>query len=234
MEADRNNNQELEQHQKDSFSLFGKILSVIIILAFLLGGGYFWGKNFNGNIKVPPPKQGEGAPIETLTAAPTVSTINPEASGSAVQKNTQKKVSGGLSDSTVFKPYTISLPSGWVQAKEGDGIASDKLIISHGMYSVSIYQAAFGGGGCRYSEQPPVEFSQNFSNYTEIISTYTYRRGWNKALGNTNSYTVCQKGSDGSFGSISTFGAITAKSPEPADPAAMKEIDAIIASITAR
>lgn len=218
----------------DPFSLFGKIAAVVILVAALITAGYFLGKNFSGNNDTPPPKQREGAPIETPTAAPTVSITTPEASTSAAPKDTQKKITGGLSGSTAFKTYTVSLPSGWTQTKEGDGTVSDKLTISQGTYSVSIYQAAFGGGGCTYPGQPPTEFSQSFSNYTEIVSTTTYRRSWNKPAGNTNSYTVCQKGPDGSFGSITTFGAISAKSPEPADPKIMKDIDVIIASITAQ
>ncbi len=178
---------------------------------------------------------------EKPTPTPTITSKNVEEENSEMEKTptpttsiSKKKVSSGLTNSNAFKPYTIDIPSGWSDSKESDANAGiDKLTITKNGYTLTIYQAPFGGGGCLYGNEAEQPFTQKFSDYADI-SLGQYRRSWNKTgnQGGTIGYTVCQKSADNSYGSITQFGAISVKSPDPADSSVLSEIDSMIASIT--
>jgi hypothetical protein len=92
-----------------------------------------------------------------------------------------------------------------------------------------------GGNGCTYSGDSESPMAQKFSDFADINGAeYVLRRSWNKT-GNqagTIGYTVCQRGQDNSYGSVTSYGAISVKSPDPADSKIMSEVDFIISSIT--
>lgn len=232
MEEEAKSTEDVPEMKKSNVAPVIKIvISVLALLAVGALAGYFLANNkisvSSKNDKIsstPTPTQaqtGLKSDSNTTTGTPTPTT--------SVSKKT---VSAGLSGSSAFKTYTVQVPSGWTDAHETDSSAGiDKVTLTKGAYSLIIYQASFGGGGCIYGNEPDQAFAQKFSDYSDI-SGGQYRRSWNKSGGSTTGYTACQKNSDGSYGSPTQFGAISAKSPEPADAATMAEIDVMISSIT--
>lgn len=213
--------------KKDPFSMIGKIVVVLLIAALLVGGGYVLATKLNTKKtdttvqKMLPPTEATATPASTDSATPSPTKV------------ATTKTSGGLGgNATSFKQYSVDVPTGWTSSKDKTEI-TDKLTLAKGAYSISIYQAPMGGSMCSYKGDPPQEMSQSFSNFVSIAGTSPeFRRSWN-TTGNpagTISYTVCQKGTD-SYGSFTSFGAISIKSPENPDEATMKEIDAMLVSL---
>lgn len=209
------------------FAIFGKVLLGIILLTAVLGAGYYIGTAKN---------KPEPTPVITPTKAITLVTTIPTKEASSTPSPTameEKKIlSGGLSSGTSFKKYTIQVPSGWTDKKEGTPEVIDKLTLTKEDYSFIIYQAAMGGGGCIYKGDPPTQMAQSFGNYVEINGTAgVYRRSWNTDVNTHISYSVCQKGNENSFSSATIFGKVDVVSPSPADEKILAEIDAMIASL---
>ena len=216
--------------KKDPFSLFGKVVAVILVLGLLLGGGYYLGTNF-GNKKATSPSP---TPSQSPSVAPTSSVKTQESPTPTVsQAPSVKTVTSGPASGTSYSAYSVDIPTGWTDVKEKTDI-TDKLIISKDAYSLTIYQAPMGGGGCLYPGSPPAEMAQSFTDFVEITgSSSSLRRSWNKS-GNpagTVAYTVCQKGSDGSFGSPTAYGAVSVKAPDSPNDKIMADIDSMIASL---
>lgn len=208
------------------FSMFGKILIGALLLTLVLGAGYYIGQTKNIPASVNPTPAPLLKQQKTTQNTPTKIPIPSEAE--------KKTVSAGLSGTdTAFGPYTIQIPSGWSEKKESTQGIIDKLTISKDNYSLIIYQAAFGGGGCTYKGEPEQMMSQTFSEYVDISGKNAqFRRSWNEEQNqSTISYTICQKGNDTSYGSPTGFGAISAQSPKPAGAATLSEIDIMIASL---
>ena len=164
----------------------------------------------------------------------TISIIIKQPSTQPTVAPTLKTVTGGMdNDSTSFKPYTVKIPDGWTDTIEKTEI-TNTLKLTKGAYSMSIYQAPMGGGGCLYPGDADQVMAQNFTNYYEIkTAANTFRLSYNKT-GNqpgTIAYTVCQ-GNNGTFGSPTSFGGISVKTPDPSDPNTMNEIYSIISSLT--
>jgi len=194
------------------------LTGAILILGFGLLGGYLIAgqTKMQEDITQIPTIQPSQTPIPTSKPSPTP---NPNA----------KIIKAGMSTN----PYSIEVPKDWTDSRENTqaGVI-DKLTLSKNGYTLTIYQAAMGGGGCLYPGDAPSEMSQNFTDFTEIKGTTdTLRRSWNKNNAQTITYTVCKKGTDGSYGTFSSFGAISAVSPNPADAKILAEIDAMLATI---
>lgn len=200
------------------FSIFGKIVLVLLVLGGLTYGGYYLGSSKKNENVSPTPTP----PAMQVTTEPNQITIVPA-------KPSTKTVKGGLTDgSTSFKPYSVDIPEGWAEKVEKTDI-THKLTVSKSGYSIEIYQAPLGGNGCIYKGDPPSDFTQTFNNFVAINgNSAQFRRSWNT----DGQYTICQKHpSENSYGSITTFGAIGAKAPVPQDSAIMTELDGIIASL---
>ena len=215
--------------KKDPFALIGKIAVILLIAAILVVGGYLLAIKFG--------KKDSSMQKETSEKSVNIPTVSATPEATATPTIISKKtVKAGLSDnSTSFKPYSISVPVGWTDSRDKTDI-TDKLTITKGAYSVSIYQAPMGGGACLYPGDAPSEMAQSFTDFIGITGlTAQYRRSWNK-VGNpagTIGYTVCQKSTtENSFGSPTSFGAISIKTPDPADAAILSEIDGMISSLT--
>lgn len=213
------------------FSLFGKVILGALLLTLVLGAGYYIGhtKDIPGSISsTPSPTKEKATKKENKKAANTaLETPTPT-------QAEKKTVSAGLwGKDTAFGPYTIQIPNGWSEKRETTQGIIDKLTISKDNYSLIIYQAAFGGGGCTYKGEPEQMMAQTFANYVDIAGKNAqFRRSWNEEQNqSTISYTICQKGNDTSYGSPTGFGAISAQSPKPAGAATLSEIDSMIASL---
>ncbi len=215
------NNPPAPQNKKP-FPVFGKVMIGIAAIALLLFGGYYLGSSKKSSDTVTPTP----APTKAIIEQPTQA-MKQEVSPTIGSKKTVK---AGLTDgSTSFKPYMVEIPADWTDKHETTNV-SDKLIISKNGYTINILQAAFGGGTCTYKGDPPAEMSQTFTDFTDIAGKEgQYRRSWNTG----GEYTICQKNPTGtSYGSPTKYGAISAKSPSPADATTLSELDSIIASIT--
>lgn len=209
--------------KKDGSNKLIFVTVCIILLGLGLVGGYMIANQTLG------PKTEDQTPSPTITSVVTpTSPITPTTTGTKT-----KTVTAGLTDSTSFKPYSLEVPEGWTDVRENTQAAGiDKLTLSKNGYTLTIYQAAMGGGGCTYKGEPEQMMSQSFSDFADIKTpTDTFRRSWNQTAAKTISYNVCYKGTDGSYGTISSYGAISAVSPNPADSVILAEIDSMIASL---
>lgn len=223
--------QPLPKKNDAAFSLFGKIALAIIIIALLVAGGYFLGTNApkREKISVSP----TAIPTPTLAAQQELMSPKTTDTISMTPAATKKTITAGQTGSTIFGHYSVDVPSGWVNTHDSTS-ATDKLILSKDGFSLTIYQAAFGGGGCLYKGDPPTEMAQTFSDFVGITGkSAQFRRSWNTdAAAKTISYTVCQQNTaDKSFGSITSYGRIDAVAPNPSDNTILTEMDSIIASL---
>lgn len=164
----------------------------------------------------------------TTSVTPTTFVTQETATPTSTKNNSNIKtvIAGGV---LVFSAYSVSTPSDWAsQRQQGDNM--DSLTLTKGNYKIIFSQVAGGGGGCTYPGDQPAQFAQNFTTFVEITDPngFTFRRGPVQ----TNSWTVCQKNtSDGSFGFPTNFGNITITTPASVDPAIIKEVDSILASL---
>jgi len=203
-------------------SILVKLFLLIIFGSALLLGGFYLGSK---SISQTP----ETTPSPTVASSPTATIPSP-----TLTSQKTKAVKAGLTGGNFFTPYIIDIPDGWTDARETTVAAGiDKLTLTKNGYSVTIYQAAMGGGGCLYPSDKPAEMSQTFTDFTDINGkSGQFRRSWNEQGGaKTLSYTVCKKGSDNSYGVLTPFGAISVASPNPAEPSILAEIDGMIASL---
>lgn len=212
-----------EQNKKYTsfFTILGKLFLFLLLALSLLLGGYYLGSKKNSETLVPP--------TPTLTTSPTETLPSPTSAS-----QTTKAVKAGLSGTTSFLPYSIDVPGGWTDARETTIAAGiDKLTLTKNGYSVTIYQAPMGGGGCLYKGDPEKEMAQRYTNYVDINGKNgQYRRSWTESAGQAITYTICQKSTiDSSYGNSTAFGAISVVSPNPATTVMLAEVDGMIASL---
>ncbi len=214
---------------KDPFSVFGKIAAVVIVAALLIGGGAYLGmslnknSNQNGMQTTPTP---QASPTTVMQESPTSSQTP------VVNHPLEVLTTAGGAPGTSFTTYTINVPADWTP-KEDKTSVSDKLTLTKGSSTLTITQAAMGGGGCLYPGDPASEMAQTFTDFADIkgVST-TFRRSFNKGNDPTISYTICQKASDASYGSPTQFGAINVIAPSSTSTETLAQIDQMIASLT--
>jgi hypothetical protein len=130
-----------------------------------------------------------------------------------------------------FDEYSISIPLTWSSKKESQSQIDEKLILTKGEYSISIFQAATGGALCLYPNDSDFEGpSSRFENFVSL-STQDNRLLRRSGSLNTNSFTVCQKSTDGSYQQPTSYGHISIKVPQNYDSLVIKEIDTILSSL---
>ena len=221
--------------KQDPFSLIGKVAVAAIILAVLIGGGIFLGMNLSknkaqtNNSAIPSP-----LPTTSIQASPTVSSNSGQVISPTLPPGSQgtRTITAGGGTGSSFGVYAIDIPVGWTDVTTKTDI-TNKLTVSRGDYSLSVYQAPIGGGGCVYPGDPSSVMAQSFTDFVQITGAHKMlRRSWNKtgSPANTISYTVCEENGS-SFGSPTSFGAVSVKSPDPVDAAVMKDIDFMLSSL---
>lgn len=185
---------------------------VIILIAIIGGAAYYFGLKSSGNNLLQPAPTAEVKP----TAQPTKTSVD-----------TKKITAGGV---LVFPSYTVEIPLLW-NALQTSGTNSNNLTITNNAYKIVISQAASGGGGCTYPSETPAEMAQSFSSFVEItdLNGYVFRRG--PTEGSANTWTVCQKQSDSSFGFPTIFGNITITTPQTTTDQDLAIVDNIISSL---
>ncbi|HVZ66941.1 MAG TPA: hypothetical protein VG917_01645 [Patescibacteria group bacterium] len=212
--------------KRDFFSLFGKLMAIIIATAVLIGGGYYIGDI----------AKKQNSPVPTPTAMPTkevMVTSTPSASTSPTLTTLPSKtINLPNATGSSFKAYSVKIPGGWTDTQEKTDI-TDKLTITKGAYSLSIYRAPIGGGGCLYPGDADQPMAQKFTDFTQVDGTTKFRISWNKTgnqPGKIN-YTVCSSTDGKTYGAPTSFGAITITTPDPADKDIMDEIKGILVSL---
>lgn len=200
------------------FSFFGKLALIFLVVGLLLGAGYYLGTG-----KLPFPVN--PAPAAVTTTAPT-----PTSSPAPSPTIATQTVTGGDVSGTSFGAYTMVVPTTWTVKKEVTPGISEKITVSRGVYSMSFYEAATGGGGCLYPGDPPAEMSGTFGSYTTLhdASGNEFRRA--TPTGSTSGFTVCQKAASG-FGLPTMYGHVSYNTPVSPDAAILGEMDTIFATL---
>jgi hypothetical protein len=191
------------------------IITLVLVLVVAVATGAFY---FGQKTKV-----GELTPEPTVTEA--FPSDIPTPTSSSIQGKTI--TAGGV---LVFSKYTLILPNDWQsdhQKEEG----SDKLILTKEDYTITIAQVASEGVRCIYGNEPEAEFTQKYTYFVEITNPngFIFRRS--SSENPTTGWTVCQKGTDGSFMFPTNFGYTSITTPSNPTTETMSEIDSILASI---
>jgi hypothetical protein len=202
------------------FSIFGKVMLVLLVLGAMSYGGYYFGKQ-----------------TKTITKPEAVETANEiEESNSPTPTSTAKPLItlvGGVSKSAglSFDQYYITTPDGWVSKKESQTAMDEKLTLTKGDYSIVIFQAATGGAVCLYPGDAPFEGpSSKYEVFTALTTkdNRTLRRSGDK---NGVAFTVCQKSADNSYQQPTNYGHISIKMPITWTNEVLSEIDSILSSL---
>ena len=202
------------------FSVFGKIIPILLILSAMAYGGYYFGTQTK---KITKP--------EAITTEDTSETA--DLSNSPINEEQLITISGGVAKSAglSFDQYTLKASDEWKVTRENQTTMDEKLILVKGGYQISIFQAATGGALCLYEGDPDFEGpSSRFKTFKELTTQddRTLRRSGEE---NATAFTVCQKYSDGSFGQPTNYGHISIKLPNNWDENDLEEIDSILASL---
>lgn len=206
------------KHMDRFFSIFGKVVLVILVLGAMGYGGYYFGRQTK-SISKPEAVNTESTPSltskEEATLIPQITIVG------GVLK------SAGLS----FDQYSIMTPNDWTSKKESQTTLDEKLILEKTGYSISIFQAATGGALCLYPND--AEFEGPSSKYEVFTSLTTkdgriLRRSGDK---NGTAFTVCQKSTDNSYQQPTNYGHISIKMPVVWTQEVLTEIDSILSSL---
>jgi hypothetical protein len=228
----------MSQDMDKFFSIFGKAVLVLIVVAALGGGGYYLGKSGKINLGT---SQESGAVTTTNPNPEPTNTVETAVTPTSTPSSTikTKTVTAGLSaDSGLsFTKYTIQIPEGWVEnhTYENTGTAVDTLTITKGNYQIKIFQAATGGALCLYPGDAPFEGpSSTYDTFVQLTTAdgITLRRGTTtETNGTKRGYTLCQKSTENSYGQPTGFGHTSFSTPVTPDEMTLKEMDTMITSL---
>ncbi|WKZ25493.1 MAG: hypothetical protein QY322_03850 [bacterium] len=205
------------------FSIFGKIMLVVIVLGSISYGAYYFGTQTK-SIKKPEAVQTENesvlteelnSPYPTTTQQPLVTIIG------GVAK------SAGLS----FDQYSIQVSNDWITSKESQTAMDETLTLSKNGYEIKIFQAATGGALCLYPGDADFEGpSSKFDTYKSLTTkdNRTLRRSGDL---NGVAFTVCQKSVDNSFQQPTIYGHMSVKMPNTWTQEMLTEIDSILSTL---
>lgn len=210
-----------------TFSLLGKAFVVLGIAGILVGAGYFLATKSQKPavvISTQSPSLTSSKSLTKVVNTPTATITQSQATGRFAVN------AGGIKP---FSTYVLSGVGGWTPTKI-ENSTSSKIVLTKGNYSVTILQGAFGGTGCTFPGDKSAEMSVQLSSSTmiELLSGNPLRRGQaQSANANETDFTVCQKESDGSYGTITDFGVINYVTPLNPDSETLAEMDAMVGSL---
>ena len=130
-----------------------------------------------------------------------------------------------------FPHYQLKASSDWIYSREAEGQDNEKIILKNGSYSLSISQGGFGGAVCLYPGDADNEGpSARYVQYVEITTNSgdQLRRSTPE---NGKGFGICQHTQYG-WGAPTLYGHISLTVPNNPTPEMLKEIDAILSSLT--
>lgn len=210
------------------FSVFGKVVLVILVLGIFTYGGYYYGmKTFNSKIV--------DTEINQNVLEDNQEVEYQEETVKEIQEPTLvlKTIIGGLSKEAglSFSEYSIQIPEDWQTKKESQTAMDQKLTIFKGDHSIAIFQAATGGALCLYPGDGEFEGpSSKFSNFVNLTTkdNINLRRSGDV---NGTAFTICQKSLDGSYQQPTNYGHISIKLGATENKEALTEVDLMISSL---
>lgn len=208
------------------FSIFGKTVGILLIAAGLIGGGIYLGQKYF--VQKPGSTTGQTA----VSASPAVQ-ANATPTLAQAQADPHVAINGG--GISPFNKYLMSGFKSWTKTVDHSS-TMDKLTLTFGDYQLTILQAALGGGSCTFPGEQPQAMGVVLSNPVADIVMFdgsTYKRGQADAHIYTGraTYTVCQKGPGGTYGTITSFGVINYVVPLNPDKETVAMMDAMIGSL---
>ncbi len=135
--------------------------------------------------------------------------------------------------------YTIMYPDVWKPTLENSNGVTNTLTLKNSDYSIQIYIAPMGGGGCIFEgEVPEGPYSDlRDKQYTELtINGKAYRRFMADSSNDPNKINLTQFDFCGSqdginYGSPTEFGVITYSLPKTFDKNMLEEMDSIVKTL---
>ena len=198
---------------------------VILVLSSMIYGGYYFGKQVRPIEKPEALSTEDQESVVDTSYTPTTSPVSSPLPQTTVVAGVSK--SAGLS----FDAYSIMFPNNWTSKKESQSALDEKLIITNGDYSITIFQAATGGALCLYPGDAEFEGpSSKFEVFTTLTTkdNRTLRRSGDK---NGTTFTICQKSVDNSYQQPTNYGHISVKLTADFTPEILTEVDSIISSL---
>ena len=130
-----------------------------------------------------------------------------------------------------FPKYELALPSDWTWLKEAPIADNEKIILKKGEYGISISQGGFGGAMCLYPGDPDFEGpAGRYTTYVGIV-TQSGDKLRRSSPESGSGFGICQETQYG-WGAPTLYGHIGLTTPANPSDAMLKELDAILASIT--
>jgi len=209
------------------FSLFGKLVLILVVIGVVLLGGYYLGKKYTFF-------QANNTTVSSISPTNSALQVTSAASPTINQTQADPHVAiygGGISP---FNKYLMSGFKTWTKTVDHSS-SLDKMTLTFGSYQLTILQAALGGSGCTFPGQSGSEMSVILSAPVANIVMFdgsTYKRG--QADTGTNpgkaTYTVCQ-GSGNQYSTITSFGVINYVVPLNPDTQTVAMMDAMVSSL---
>lgn len=205
------------------FASFGKIVLVLLVGGLLIGGGIYFGEQLGKKSATPSPTPINPQSVQTTQAQSLTATPTQEPSHFVVE-------AGGIKP---FDAYTLSAITGWAISKNHNA-GMDQIILAKGEYQLSILQAALGGGGCSFPGEAAQDMSVLLTSPIDIpLQTgLPLRRGTAQSpTTGKMAFTICQKGSSGSYGTLTEYGVINYSTPLNPATDMMVQLDAMVGSL---
>lgn len=201
------------------------LVSFLVVVIFILTAlvAYFVGKQ---NILPIPTKNQAVAVILSPTANPILPSLTSAPQNTPIPLQVIK--GGGILS---FPHYQLKASSNWIYSREAEGQDNEKIILKNGSYGLSISQGGFGGAVCLFPGDAETEGpSSRYIQYVEITTNSgdQLRRSTPE---NGQGFGICQHTQYG-WGAPTLYGHISLTVPNNPTPEMLKEIDAILTSIT--
>lgn len=202
-------------------------ISAIALIGLGLLGGYFL---FSPKTGMYYPKTTPPTPTTITEQSPTYS-VSPSPGIDSWETYTSVQ----LQDISL-KPYTVSYPDTWTKSVKRDN-SSDTLSLVKEKHMITIYQGAFGGGGCIFEGDVPEGPYTDLRGipYTEIDSSLGRLRRYEQDMSQLDpslaSFQFCLD-KNGIYQSPTTIGKISYMVPRNYNSALINEMDQIIATLS--
>ena len=193
-----------------------KLVVFLLVVIILLVGGVSYLAGKNQLVKLPKISiTQESSPSYVASPSPTPSKI--------------VKGGGILS----FPKYQMTVPPDWQDSRESQGADDEKIILTKGVYQLSITQGGFGGAVCLFPGDADIEGpSARYDAYKELTtqSGDLFRRSWTGTELTSTGFAICHKTQYG-WGAPTLYGHIAFITPAAKTRAMIDEMDSILASL---